>query len=60
LKKKILDINSKKYNFIEINDKEIKDFYEIKGNFNGDFNEEIENKIKKKEIIIYVKYFYQL
>ena len=59
IKNKILDINpkniilninpeNKPYYFIEINYKEINDFYEIKGNFNGDFNEEIENKIKKE------------
>jgi len=48
IEKIILNINSRKYNFIEINNKEINDFYEIKVNFNGDFNEEIENKIKKE------------
>ena len=49
IKNKILDINSenKKYNFIEINNNEF-NFYNIEGNFNGDFNEEIKNKIIKE------------
>ena len=49
IKNKILDINSenKQYTFIEINNNEF-NYYNIEGNFNGDFNEEIKNKIIKE------------
>ena len=60
IKDKILDLNvenqNQKYNFIEINDDEIKNFYKIE-NFNEEFNEEIIDEIKKKEIYLYVKFF---
>ena len=47
---KILDINSNentKNIFIEINDNRIKNFYKL-NNFDGDFNEEMRNEIKKQ------------
>ena len=49
IQNKILDINSdnKNYIFIEINDNEIKNFYKL-NNFNGEFNEEMKNEIKKQ------------
>ncbi len=59
IKNKLLDLNfeNQKYNFIEINDYEINNFYKIE-NFNGEFTKEMINEIKKKkEINLYVKLF---
>ena len=49
IKNQILDLNTiyKKYNCIEINNEQIKDFYKIEGNFNLNF-QDIEKKIKKE------------
>ena len=41
---RILNLNDEKYNYIEIDDSEIKDFYKMEDNF----NKETENKIKKE------------
>ncbi len=44
IENRILNLNDVKYNYIKIDDSEIEDFYKIEGNF----NKEIENKIKKE------------
>ena len=46
----------KKIFFIKINDKEIKNFYKL-NNFKGEFNQEMKNEIKNKEINLYVVFF---
>ena len=44
----ILKLHNKNYSVIKIKNNAIKNFYEIKDNFNGEFNKEIEKKISNK------------
>ena len=53
----ILKLHNNNYSVIKIKNNAIKNFYEIKDNFNGEFNKEIEENLKKKEININVKFF---
>jgi hypothetical protein len=44
----ILKLHNKNYSIIEIKNNAINNFYQIKDNFNGEFNKEIEENLKKK------------
>ena len=48
IKDMILKLHNNNYSVIKIKNNAIKNFYEIKDNFNGEFNKEIEENLKKK------------